>query len=164
MKTPHSRSKEKVAPTHKTRDRENMATLRKTCPSCNTRRAMRIRRRTRENGVSTIKSTWHNTEECRSNQSLVVELKYFESEADCNSKSNPEGGKRIMDVEPNTNVTTTKVHPSKTEELEEGEHLFHSHMWVKGASLHFIINSCIQKNLISTQVEKWLDLPTTPHP
>jgi hypothetical protein len=37
-------------------------------------------------------------------------------------------------------------------------------MWVKGAMIHFIVNSGSQKNLISTEVFKRLDLPTTPHP
>jgi hypothetical protein len=37
-------------------------------------------------------------------------------------------------------------------------------MWVKGTSLHFIIDSGSQKNLISAEVVKWLALPTTPHP
>jgi len=37
-------------------------------------------------------------------------------------------------------------------------------MWVKGTLLHFIIDSGIQKNLISVEVIKRLSLPTTPHP
>jgi hypothetical protein len=37
-------------------------------------------------------------------------------------------------------------------------------MWVKGPPLHFIVNSDSQKNLISTEVIKQLDLPMTPHP
>jgi hypothetical protein len=36
-------------------------------------------------------------------------------------------------------------------------------MWVKGALLHFIIDSSSQKNLISAKVIKRLDLPTTLH-
>ena len=36
-------------------------------------------------------------------------------------------------------------------------------MWVKGTPLHFIIDSESQKNIISTEVVKQLDLPTTPH-
>jgi hypothetical protein len=36
-------------------------------------------------------------------------------------------------------------------------------MWVKGALLHFNVNRGIQKNLISAEVIKRLDLPTTPH-
>jgi hypothetical protein len=37
-------------------------------------------------------------------------------------------------------------------------------MWVKEAPLHFIVDSDNQKNIISTQVVKQLDLSTTPHP
>jgi hypothetical protein len=37
-------------------------------------------------------------------------------------------------------------------------------MWVKGTLLHFNIDSGSHKNLISTEVVKWLALPTTPHP
>jgi hypothetical protein len=36
-------------------------------------------------------------------------------------------------------------------------------MWVKGALLHFIVDSGSQKNLISAEVFKKLDFPTTPH-
>lgn len=55
LQTPHNQSREKETPTHTTRDQVNMATLRTIYPSHNTRREMRRRRRTRENGVSTIK-------------------------------------------------------------------------------------------------------------
>jgi hypothetical protein len=106
---------------------------------------------------------WHNTEEFFSKKSLVVELKASESKADSESKSNIEGGKNIIDVEPSTTCTTTKFQPGEPEELEEGEHLFHSQMWVKGAMLHFIINSGSQKNLISIEFIERLDLPMTPH-
>jgi hypothetical protein len=61
-------------------------------------------------------------------------------------------------------VATTKVRPSEPEEPEEGECLFHSQMWVKGALIHFIVDNGSQKNLISAEVIKWLDLPMTPHP
>jgi hypothetical protein len=61
-------------------------------------------------------------------------------------------------------VVTTKVQPSELEEPEERECLFHSLMWVKGALIHFIFDSGSQKNLISVEVIKRLDLPTTPHP
>jgi hypothetical protein len=33
---------------------------------------------------------------------------------------------------------------------EEGECLFHSQIWVKGTTPHFIVNNGSQKNLIST--------------
>jgi hypothetical protein len=110
------------------------------------------------------KIPWHNTEECRSKKSLMVELKAFESEVDSDFESNLEGWKRIIDVEPSATVATTKVWPIEPKELEEGERLFHSQMWVKGAPLHFIVDSGSQKNLISAEVVKWLDLPMTPHP
>jgi hypothetical protein len=71
----------------------------------------------------------------------VDELKASESKEYSDSESNLEGGKRIIDDETNAIVATTKVYPSKLEELEEGEHLFHSHMWLKGASLHFIVDN-----------------------
>jgi hypothetical protein len=91
-------------------------------------------------------------------------MKASESKADSDSESNPEGWKWIIDVEPSDTVATTKVHPSELEEPEEVEYLFHSQMWVKGALLHFIVYSDSQKNLISVEVIKWLDLLTTPHP
>jgi hypothetical protein len=37
-------------------------------------------------------------------------------------------------------------------------------MWVKGDPLHFIVNIGCQKNLISIEVIKRLDLAMTPHP
>jgi hypothetical protein len=37
-------------------------------------------------------------------------------------------------------------------------------MSVKGTPFHFIVDSDIQKNMISTEVIEWLDLPITPHP
>jgi hypothetical protein len=37
-------------------------------------------------------------------------------------------------------------------------------MWVKGTPSHFIVDSGIQKNLISVEVTKQLGLLTTPHP
>jgi hypothetical protein len=36
-------------------------------------------------------------------------------------------------------------------------------MWLKGTLLHFIVDSGIQKNLISAEVIKQLRLSTTPH-
>jgi hypothetical protein len=93
----------------------------------------------------------------------MAKLKASESEDDSDSESNPEGGKWIIDAEPSATVTTTKVWSSEPEELEEGERLFHSQMWVKGAPIHFIVDIGSQKNLISTEVIKRLDLPTTPY-
>jgi hypothetical protein len=55
LQTPHSQNREKATPTHKVRDQVEMVALRKIRPSHNTSRAMRRRRKTWENGVSTIK-------------------------------------------------------------------------------------------------------------
>jgi hypothetical protein len=66
--------------------------------------------------------------------------------------------------EPSSTFTTTKVQPSEPKELEEGECLFYSKMWVKGTLLHFIVNSGSQNNLISAKVVKRLYLSITLHP
>jgi hypothetical protein len=50
-----------------------------------------------------------------------------------------EKGKHIIDVEPSVTIATTKFQPKEPKDLEEGELLFHSHMWMKGTSLHFIV-------------------------
>jgi hypothetical protein len=44
------------------------------------------------------------------------------------------------------------------------EGYFYSQLWVKGAPLHFIFDSDNQNKLISTEVIKRMDLPTTLHP
>ena len=51
-----------------------------------------------------------------------------------------EKGKNIIDTKHSAIVATNKVKPNKPKESEEGEHLFQSHMWVKGDLLHFIID------------------------
>jgi hypothetical protein len=75
-----------------------------------------------------------------------------------------ENGKHIIDVEPSVIIATTKFHPEEPEDPEEGDHLFHSHMWVKGTPLHFIVDNNIQKSLISIEVINRLKLTMTSHP
>jgi hypothetical protein len=94
----------------------------------------------------------------------VAEVKASESDADSDSKIEPERGRQIIDVEPSATIATTKLQLGEPDEPKEGEHLFHSQMWVKGTPLHFIVDSGSQKNLISAKVVKWLALPTTLHP
>jgi len=85
------------------------------------------------------KSPTHKINECRSKDSLVVELKASKSNA-C-SDSEPEldkgndKGKNIIDVEPRATAFITKVEKTEPEDLAEGEHIFHSQMWVKGPLL-----------------------------
>jgi hypothetical protein len=93
----------------------------------------------------------------------VVEVKDKEPNPD--SESDPENieNKQIIDADPTATVATTTIQPEEPVDPEEGEHLFHSQMWVKGTPLHFIVDSS-QKNLISVEVIKQLGLSTTPHP
>jgi hypothetical protein len=110
------------------------------------------------------KSPWHNTADCCSKQSFMDEVKVSESYVGSDSDLEPKRGRRIINVKPSATVATTKLQHCEQDELEEGECLLHSQMWVKCTPLHFIIDSGSQKNLISVEVIKQLDLSTTPHP
>jgi hypothetical protein len=110
------------------------------------------------------KSPWYNTADYCSKQSLVAEVKASKSNAGSDSEPEPERGRRIIEAEPSATIATTKLQPAEPNELEEGERLFHSQMWVKGTPLHFIVDSNSHKNLISAEVVKRLALSTTPHP
>jgi hypothetical protein len=94
----------------------------------------------------------------------VAEGKASELYASFESDSKPERGRHIIDAEPSATISTTKLQPSEPDDPEEGEHLFHSHMWVKGNPLRFIVDSGSQKNLISIEVIKRLSLSIIPHP
>jgi hypothetical protein len=82
---------------------------------------------------------------------------------DSESDSENNGRRQIIDADPTATVVTTTIQPEEPTDPEEGEHLFHSQMWVKGTPLHFIVDSGSQKNLISVEVVKQLGLSTTPH-
>jgi hypothetical protein len=86
------------------------------------------------------KIPWHNTVDFHSKKSLVAEVKAFESDVGSDSESEPKKGRQIIDAKPSATIATTKIHPSEPDEPEEGECLFHSHMWVKGTPLHFIVD------------------------
>jgi hypothetical protein len=94
----------------------------------------------------------------------VAEIKDKESNPDSESDSENTGKRQIIDADPTAIVTTATIQPEEPTDPEEGEHLFHSQMWVKGTPLHFIVDSGSQKNLISAEVVKQLGLSTTPHP
>ena len=83
------------------------------------------------------KSSTHNASECRSKQSLVVEIRTSELDACSEYESKPHKGngkgKYIIDAEPNAIVTTPKIQKEEPEDPEEEERLFHSQMWVKGS-------------------------------
>ena len=104
----------------------------------------------------------HNTNECRSKQSLVAEIKDKEPNADSESDSGNTSKGQIIDADPTAIVATAAIQPEEPIDPEEGECLFHSQMYVKGTQLHFIFDSGSQKNLISAEVVKQLGLSTTP--
>jgi hypothetical protein len=91
------------------------------------------------------KIPWHNTDECCSKQSLVVELKETELSPNLDSDSDNNKRRQIIDAEPTATVATATIQPEEPEDPEEGEHLFHSQMWVKGTPLHFIVDSRIRR-------------------
>jgi hypothetical protein len=93
----------------------------------------------------------------------VAEIKDKEPNPDSESDSENTGKGQIIDADPTAIVTTATIQPEEPTDPEEGEHLFHSQMWVKGTPLHFIVDSGSQKNLISVEVVKQLGLSTTPH-
>jgi hypothetical protein len=138
--------------------------LLKTSPSHKKRRVTRKTKKDTRKWCDFHKIPWHNTDECHSKQSLVVEIKDKESNPDSESDSENNGRRQIIDADPTATVVTTTIQPEEPTDPEEGEHLFHSQMWVKGTPLHFIVDSGSQKNLISAEVVKQLGLSTTPHP
>ena len=75
-----------------------------------------------------------------------------------------DNGRHIIDADPTTIVVAAQIQQEEPEDSEAEERLFHSQMWVKGMTLHFAVDNDNQKNLISAEVFKRLELPTTPHP
>jgi hypothetical protein len=150
--TPHSKGR--ATPTQRKKGRAKMDSLRTTRLS---------RKKDTGKWCNFHKIPWHNTVDCRSKQSLVDEVKASESDAGYEFESKPERGRWIINAKSSSTISTTNIWPDEPNEPKEGEHLFHSHMWVKGTPLHFIVDSVNQKNLISVEVVKRLALLTTPH-
>jgi hypothetical protein len=94
----------------------------------------------------------------------VAEIKDKEPNPDSEFDFENNGKRQIIDADPTAIVATATIQPKEPIDPKEGEHLFHSQMWVKGTPLHFIVDSRSQKNLISAEVVKQLGLSTTPHP
>jgi hypothetical protein len=138
--------------------------LLKTSPSHKKRRVTGKTKKDTGKWCDFHKIPWHNTDECRSKQSLVAEIKDKELNPDSESDFENTGKRQIIDADPTAIVTTATIQPEEPTDPEEGEHLFHSQMWVKGTPLHFIVDRGSQKNLISAEVIKQLGLSTTPHP
>jgi hypothetical protein len=81
-----------------------------------------------------------------------------ENELDHYLVSDSKYGKKVINVQPSGTITTTKIQVDESEELEEGECLFHLQVWVKRTPLHFIVDSEIQNNLILIEVIEILRL------
>jgi hypothetical protein len=100
LQTPHSQSREKVAPTHTARDREKMATLQDNQSKMQHKKGNEKMKKDTGKWCEYHKIPWHNTEECHSKKSLVVEMKASESEVDSDSESNPKEGSRLSMLNP----------------------------------------------------------------
>ena len=75
--------------------------------------------RTLGSGVNLKKIPWHNTDECRSKQSLVAEIKSLESDPDSDSEPNAiaaYNGRKIIDADPTTTIATTQIQLEDPEE------------------------------------------------
>jgi hypothetical protein len=157
LKICHNRSMEKETLTHRMKDiSTRKANLKRASPR-QERRVTRSLRKTPESGVSSTKSPgttpmnvarnnhWWSSSK-KKNQNLTQTL----------IQSTIKGNNHRCRTHCYHHATT--IQPEEPEELEEGEHLFHSQMWVKGTPLHFIVDNGSQKNLISVEVVKRLKL------
>jgi hypothetical protein len=71
--------------------------------------------------------------------------------------------RHMIDIDPTAIVAHATTKPEEPPDLEEGDILFYSQIWVKGTPLHFIPDRGIHKNLISLEVFKQFGLSTTSH-
>jgi hypothetical protein len=92
------------------------------------------------------KIPWHNTDECRSKQSLVAEVKEKEKNPDSKSNLGNMENRQIIDGYPISNVATIQIQTKELVDPKEGECLFYSQMWVKGTPLHFIVDNDSQEH------------------
>jgi hypothetical protein len=84
----------------------------------------------------------------------VAEIKDKEQKPDSESDFENTGKGQIIDADATAIVATATIQLEEPTDPGEGEHLFHSQMWVKETPLHFIVDSGSQKSLISAEVVK----------
>jgi hypothetical protein len=94
--------------------------LSKTSPRHRKRRVTGRQRRTPEKWCEFHKSPWHNTDECRSKQSLVVEIKDKELNPDSEYDSENNGKGQIIDADPTSIVATTQFNQKNQQILKRG--------------------------------------------
>ena len=99
----------------------------------------------------------------------MVEIKDKEPNLDSESDYENNGKRQIIDADPTAIVAIVAIQPEEPIDPEEGEHLFHSQMWVKGTPLHFFVDRGSQKNLILAKDEIFVsassvDCHTTSNP
>jgi hypothetical protein len=93
----------------------------------------------------------------------VDEIKEKETNPDSKFDLENNGRRHIINAYPTSTVATAIIQPKEPTYPEEGEHIFHSNMWVKGTPLNFIVDRRSQKNLILEEVIKQFGFSTTPH-
>jgi hypothetical protein len=71
----------------------------------------------------------------------VVDIRGKEPKPDLEFDSENNRKIHIIDADPTTTIMTATIQPEELAYPEERELLFHSHMWVKGTPLHFIVDS-----------------------
>jgi hypothetical protein len=71
------------------------------------------------------KIPWHNIDECRLKQSLVVEVKDKEPNPDSKSDLENNEKKHIINADPTAIVTITTIQPEELVDPKEGECVFH---------------------------------------
>jgi hypothetical protein len=73
----------------------------------------------------------------------LVKIKEKESNFVLDSNSEQDNGNHRIDAKLSVFTTTKNIQPEESEVPKDGEHLFHSQMWVKGNPLNFIVYSGI---------------------
>jgi hypothetical protein len=119
--------------------------LPKTSPSHRKRRVTKRQRRTPKNGVISTKSPGTTLMNVAQNSHWWPRSKTRSRTLDSKSDSKNTDRRQIINTDPTAIVRTTIIQPEEPTDPEEGEHLFHSQMWVKGTPLHFIVDSRSQK-------------------